>query len=110
MIRKPMICQDDGGWIYMDIYRDTRMCLSVIIGTRSKNGFATINTYADLEDLSAAEMRDLWRELKKTYISPPVIMERIREDVITHLRHAHRVDLVAVCLDSTTYGEAALRL
>jgi hypothetical protein len=69
-----------------------------------------ISTWADFEDMTAAEMRDLWNKLKKPYISPPEIMEQIRTDVITHLNDIGRVDLVSVCLDSAAPSGEGMRL
>lgn len=97
------------GFIYFDVYRsDKAMCITSIIDKTAQKDMIKIRTFADLEDLSVAEMRDLWGELKKPYISPPAIMERIRADVLEHLQEIGRIDLVSVCLDHATYGEVAM--
>lgn len=86
------------------------MMLTSVITPDFKNDNVKVRTYAHLEDLSAAEMRDLWNELKKPYISPPEIMEQIRADVLEYLHSDRRTDLVAVCMDNVTHMEDKKRL
>lgn len=107
---KLLITYDDK-CIYNDIYRDDKLRMtSIIYGARSLSGSVKIKTHADLEDFTVSEMRDLWGELKKPYISPHAIMEQIRADVLKHLQDVGRVDLVAICLDNASYGGVTMRL
>lgn len=73
------------------------------------NDAVNIEVYADLEELTAAEMRELWNKLK-IGILPPNFMEHIRASVLAHLQNVDRVDLVAVCLDSVAPMEDKKRL
>ena len=108
MIRANVVRYEEGT-IYFDVCRGDRLCLTSIIYPY-KNDMVKIRTWADFEDMTAAEMRDLWSELQKPYISPPEIIERIRADVIECLQSDDRVDLVAVCLDSADPMEDKKRL
>lgn len=91
----------------IDFYNDFSSYLVVFV--KVDDGECDIKIYADLEELTVAEMRKLWNKLK-IGILPRNFMEHIRASVLAHLQNVDRVDLVAVCLDSATYGEVALRL
>lgn len=108
MIRVNVVKYEEGT-IYFDVCRDVRLCFTSIIYPH-KNDMVKIRSWAYFEEMTAAEMRDLWCELQKPYISPPEIMERIRADVIELLYDSGRVDLVAVCLDSADPMEDKKRL
>lgn len=110
MVRRPVIKKYDDGTVCIGFYCDKRMCLTSIIKPDYKNDRVIVKTFADLENFSAAEMRDLWCKLTKPFISPPAIMERIRADVIECLQNVDRVDLVAVCLDSAAPNGGTMRL
>lgn len=68
-----------------------------------------IEVCADLGNMSALDMRELWTKLKFS-ILPTNFMEDIRASVLVHLQNAGRADLVAVCLDSATPRMEAMRL
>ena len=69
----------------------------------------TFKTYADLYDLTADDMRDLWQKLKIPLLRSN-IMSDIRTNILVHLQNIGRVDLVAVCLDSAPPMEDKKRL
>ena len=73
------------------------------------NDAVNIEIYADLSELTTAEMRELWAKLK-IGILPPNFMEDIRASVLAHLQNVGRVDLVSVCLDSAPNTEDKKRL
>lgn len=108
MIRVNVVKYEEGT-IYFDVCRDVRLCFTSIIYPH-KNDMVKVRSWADFDDMAAAEMRDLWGELKKPYISPPAVMEQIRADVIELLYDSDRVDLVAVCLDNVPSTEGKKRL
>lgn len=94
--------------IRIEFYRDIYSYLVAYVEI-TVNGAVNIEIYADLEELTAAEMRDLWAKLK-IEILPSNFMERIRTSVLVHLQNVGRVDLVAVCLDNAAHMEDKKRL
>lgn len=97
-----------GNDIRIEFYRDVYSYLVAYVEI-SVNDAVDIEIYADLEELTVTEMRDLWEKLK-IGILPPNFMEHIRVSVLAHLQNIGRVDLVSVCLDSTDPMEDKKRL
>lgn len=97
-----------GNDIRIEFYRDVYSYLVAYVEI-SVNDAVNIEIYADLEELTVTEMRDLWEKLK-IGILPPNFMEHIRVSVLAHLQNIGRVDLVSVCLDSTDPMEDKKRL
>lgn len=94
--------------IRIEFYRDIYSYLTAYVEI-TVNDAVNIEIYADLEELTAAEMRELWTKLK-IGILPPNFMEHIRASVLAHLQNVGRVDLVSVCLDSAPNMEDKKRL
>lgn len=68
-----------------------------------------VEIYANLADMSAPEMCEIWKKLKIDVL-PPNFMEDIRVSVLVHLQDVNRADLVAVCLDSAAPSGETMRL
>lgn len=97
-----------GNDIRIEFYRDIYSYLIAYVEI-TVNDAVNIEIYADLEELTATEMRELWAKLK-IGILPPNFMEHVRASVLAHLQNVGRVDLVSVCLDSAPNMEDKKRL
>lgn len=64
MIRVNVVKYEEGT-IYFDVCRDVRLCFTSIIYPH-KNDMVKIRSWAYFEEMTAAEMRDLWR-IKNDY-------------------------------------------
>lgn len=104
--RKPASVTIDN-YFRLEFYNDFSSYLIVIVEVEGT--MCDTEIYADLEELTVSEMRKLWNKLKID-ILPSNFMERIRASVLAHLQNVDRVDLVAVCLDSTPHTEDKKRL
>lgn len=106
MLRPKLFATDND--IRIEFYRDVYSYLVAYVEI-TDNDAVNIEIYADLEELTAAEMRDLWTKLKIGFL-PSNFMEHIRASVLAHLQNVGRVDLVSVCLDSVDPMEDKKRL